>query len=191
MRHPALAFVSVLFAASVAAAAPDLSRLPGMGETAPAFGLLPLNPAKGKEADVEAKQAVELDHHCGIRSAETKAVIVYFFDLTSAQADLDVLQGWAKKYQKQGLRTLAISEHNPHTDVTPLVEKGRYAFPVLDDHLGIVAQRYGVPGGPFFFLLDGQCKLIAFSDKSVAAEKVAIGTGIDALLTNKLQAPVQ
>lgn len=182
--------ISTLLVAAVAVAATDLSSIPGMGETVPAFGLLPLNQVKDRAAEDETKTAIELDQYCGVRRAETKAVVLYFFDLTTAEADLTILQGWAKKYGRMGLETLAVSEVKPATLVTQTVEKGRYSFPVLDDHLGIVADRFGIPGAPFFFLLDGQCKLIAFSDKSISADKGPIATGLDALMTNKLGAPV-
>ncbi len=167
-----------------AALASDLGSLPTIGSTAPAFGLRPFSPQQ-RAVGEEASTTVELDSYCGVRAVETKAVALVFVNKESAEADLNVVSAWIRRFERDGLRALVLSEVKNPAEL-PLLERNKYGFPLLDDRRGVVAQRYGLPNVPFVILLDSQCRIMGYSDKAASVERDRIAESIDVIVHDRL-----
>lgn len=184
MKKLALILVAALLAAPSAFAGdldPDL--LPRIGSVAPAFGLYPFQTRGSVD---EFKDKVELDDHCGMRSDDTKLVLVVFSNAASMTSDLELAEGWWKKHAKAGFVPIVISMDPDSQTVRESLTKARYVFPILNDQFKIVAARYGVQSAPFSFLLDGDCTTLGFSDKSLSLDAERLGQTIITILSGKL-----
>ncbi|MBJ93117.1 MAG: hypothetical protein CMP23_01440 [Rickettsiales bacterium] len=165
------------------AAAQAVTELPTIGSVAPAFGLYAF-PTQGsvKNSKADEWEIVQLDDLCGIRPGDTKAVLVLFVDNDPNVLGADPVGNWYRKYRKDGLEILVISvEKNPSIFATKVL-RTKPRFPVLDDRQGVVAKRYGVKDAPFSFVLDAQCKVVGFDDKSASASAPALTAAIENLV---------
>ena len=183
--HRSLPLILILLgmAGSADAAGPDPTSIPAPGTIAPAFGLHTLLGKRTKGDD--ERPVLELDGFCGMRPEATRAVVVAFVDVGS-DADLAVLNGWYKKHHKAGLEILAVSEAEDGEAFASSLERAGLKFPLLDDRMGIVASRYGVPNSPFSFLMDASCRVLGFSNRSVVADQATLGASIEAQLKGQL-----
>ncbi len=170
---------SLLFGAALAADI-DPAAVPGRGTIAPAFGLHDLTAKKTDEPVVH-----ELDEFCGTRPGDTTAVLVLFVDAQGLD-DLNLANSWHKKHSKAGLEVLAISLAPDPTAFAAEIDKARYRFPVLNDRHGIVAHRYGVTKAPFSFLLDQECRVLGFSNRTLTADADTLGPAVAAQVAGQL-----
>jgi hypothetical protein len=157
---------------------PDL--VARIGTIAPAFALY----AYERDTGDEAREAVELDDHCGMRPGDTTAVLILFVNHDHL-ADLQLAQSWYRKMHRHGLEIIAVSESRDaqfHVDVI----KAGFRFPVLDDHLGVVAARYGVPKAPFSFVLNQECRVAGFSNRTATADESGLAAMLQAQATGQL-----
>ncbi len=148
--------------------------LPGIGEIAPAFALNPFQAGAAAREGDEGATAVELDSVCGIRSPESTAAVLVAFVDQGGMDDLAVAQAWHRKYDKDGLEIIAISEEARPESFSAAVVRARYAFPVLDDRHHVVATRYGVAGAPFSLLLDRDCRVLGMNNRALTAEQASL-----------------
>jgi hypothetical protein len=179
----ALAALATALLAGAAVAASDLDGLPPIGATAPAFGLHALR--SDGAGGSEAKGAVELDSYCGVRVSDTTAVLLVFVSKESAEQDLNTAAGWMRRLEKDGLRILALSELSNPAE-SPILQKAKFPFPVLDDRVGVVARRFGLPRAPFAVLLDGRCSVLGYSDKGASGDKDRLGAALDSIVHGRL-----
>jgi hypothetical protein len=179
------ALVSTLLCSALAVATPAIAKdaLPGVGEVAPAFALRPFQAGLAASEGDEARSAVELDSVCGIRSPEsTAAVLVMFVDDDGTQ-DLAVANAWHRRFHKEGLEIIAVSEVERPESFGAAVVRARYTFPVLDDRHHIVATRFGIDQAPFSLLLDRECRVVGMNNKSVASDQDNLGAAISLMLS--------
>ena len=175
--------VALLAAPAAFAGEADPDALPRIGAVAPAFGLYPF---ETKASVDELKDKVELDDHCGMRPGDTRLVLVVFSGAANLTADLELVEGWRKKYGKRGFVPIVLSTDRSVQAVREQLVKTRYSFPILDDSFSIVGARYGVPSSPFSFLLDSGCHLLGLSDKSLTVDAERIGQTIETVLSGEL-----
>lgn len=158
--------------------------VPRIGKIAPALGLYAF---EKKERGDEERTAVQLDHFCGLRAGDTNAVLLLFVD-ANGMADLKIADDWMRSYRAQGLRVLAISTEAAPVDFAAEVIKAGLRFPVLDDRQGVVARRFGVRQ-PFTFLLDRDCRVLGFSDRTLSQDQAALPAAIQQTLESGAAAP--
>jgi hypothetical protein len=186
MKTFASMFAVALLAAPAAFAGdanPD--ALPRIGAVAPAFGLYPFE-TKASVDDLQDK--VELDDYCGMRPGDTRLVLVVFSGAATLTSDLELVDGWRKKFGKNGFVPIVISTDPDAQVVREQIGKSRYLFPILNDSFSIVGSRYGITSAPFSFLLDAGCHTLGLSDKSLSVDAERLGQTIDTLLSGKLGA---
>jgi len=158
----------------------DPSQVARIGTIAPAFALY----AYEKDTGDDRPQAVELDDHCGMRPGDTTGVLVLFVDGNHLE-DLQLAQTWHRKFHRHGLEIIAVSEDSD-PDFRAAVLKANLRFPVLDDRHGIVAARYGVPSAPFSFVLNQECRVSGFSNKTASADEKGLMAAVEAQVTGQL-----
>ncbi|MCP4871487.1 MAG: TlpA family protein disulfide reductase [Proteobacteria bacterium] len=157
----------------------DPSKVARIGTIAPAFALY----AYEKDSD-DKKEAVELDDYCGMRPGDTTAVLLLFVDGTSMD-DLQLAQSWYRKFSRQGLEIIAVSQDGD-PEFRSAVLKANLRFPVVDDRLGIVAKRYGVPSAPFSFVLNQECRVSGFSNKTAVADTDGLAAAVEAQVNGQI-----
>ena len=162
-----------------AGAKPDPEEMPSIGVAAPAFSLRPFAPGAGMSEDTVTP--VELDAYCGTRSPKTTAVLLFFVD-EDGQADLAVANGWYRRFSKDGLQIIAVSEVKQPVSFATVVERARLAYPVLDDRHHVVSRRYGIDRAPFTLLLDKDCKVLGMGEKSLQVSSESLETTLEELL---------
>lgn len=182
MMHRLLTPVALVALALTPAFAGDADpdKVARIGTIAPAFALY----AYEKDSGDDKREAVELDDYCGMRPGETTGVLVLFVDGNSL-ADLQLAQTWYRKYNRHGLEVLAVSQDGD-PEFRSAVLKANFRFPVLDDRLGIVAKRYGVPSAPFSFVLNQECRVSGFSNKTATADADGLGAAVEAQVNGQL-----
>jgi len=183
MKKLLSALVCLLLAAPALAGNLDPGSLPQIGSVAPAFGLHPF--ASKVDAD-EAREKVELDDHCGMFPGDTKLVLLVFSNAVSLQGDLEAVEAMRKKHGKRGFVPIVLSTDADSQTAREAVAKTRFTFPILDDGYKIVSARYGIPSSPFTFLLDGGCRVLGLSDKSLSVDGERIAQTVDTVLSGKL-----
>jgi hypothetical protein len=162
---------------------PDPALVPGIGTMAPAFGLFQFDSKAASQGKDRA--VVQLDEICGMRPGTTRGVLLAFVD-ASGLADLQLASGWWKKHHKDGVEVLGIiTESNP-AEFAQAAEKAGIKFPLLDDRLRVVAGRYGVTKAPFSFLLDRDCKVMGFSDRTLTQDSTALADALRALAEGEI-----
>ncbi len=179
----ALALTASVAASSASADDESVTALPGIGEIAPAFALHPFQAGAAAREGAEGASAVELDSVCGIRNPESTAAVLVIFVDEGGMDDLSVAHGWHRKYHKDGLQILALSEVRRPESFRASVVKARFGFTVLDDRHGVVATRYGVPGAPFSLLLDRECRVLGMNNRALGVEQEGLGAAISDLVS--------
>ncbi len=154
----------------------DPSELPTIGGIAPAFSLEAFRERGEEEAQ---REVIQLDDQCGPRGGDTTMVLLTFVNNDSAAADFTQLTKWQRRYERDGLVSIAISTDSATAAMGELVAKARRPFRVLDDKFAIVAQRYGIPGAPFTLLLDGECRVLGMADKSASSDAERLQAALD------------
>ena len=157
-------------------------EVPAIGTIAPAFGLYPL---AGDEDD--RSEATQLDAFCGLRPGDSKGVLLLFTDAQHI-AGLELANGLYRKFHREGLQILAVAIDKKPIDLRSKLEKLRLRFPVLDDRFGIVASRYGITTAPFSVLMNSECRILGFSNKTLSEEQEALSGSIEALLNDQIGA---
>jgi hypothetical protein len=163
----------------------DPDKIPSIGSVAPAFGLPAFNAGTSKD---KAAGVVQLDSLCGLRPGETKGLLLVFLEAKQLES-LDIANNWHRRFSRQGLEVLAISVDSKPVEFASKVGRMRLRFPVLDDKHRIVAQRYGVADTPFSMLLNRECRVLGFSNKTLAEEEEALTTSIEALMVGQIGTP--
>ena len=184
MRPALLLSLLSLIALVSLVSAEELSpkAVPAIGSIAPAFGLYLL-----AGDDDERGEAVQLDSVCGLRPGESKGVLLLFTDAQHVSG-LEIANGLYRKFHKEGLEVLAVAVDKKPIVLRSKVEKLRLRFPVLDDRFGIVASRYGLAAAPFSILMNSECRILGFSNKTLAAEQEALSGSIEALVNEQIGA---
>ena len=175
--------VALLAAPAAVAGDADPDALPRIGGVAPAFGLYAFDT---KLAQEDLRTKVELDDHCGMRAGETKLVLLVFSNAVSLSSDLEMVGGWQRKFGKEGFVPIVLSTDEDDQAAREAVAKTRFTFPILNDNFRIVLSRYGIQSSPFTLLLDGGCRVLGLSDKSLSVDSERLGQTIDTLLSGKL-----
>jgi len=173
--------------AGVSANGFDPDQVPAIGSIAPAFGLHAFGSSPEK-AETDADDVVQLDSICGLRPGETKGVLLLFLETKQIET-LDLINGWHRRFARQGLELLAISVDSKPIEFSSKAARMRLRFPVLNDQHRIVAQRYGVSDTPFSMLLNSECRVLGFSNKPLSEEEAAITKSIQALLEGQIGTP--
>ena len=119
-----------------------------------------------------------------MRPEETTGVLVMFVDDSNLE-DLELANSWHRKFSRQGLAVVAVSQDASSSFKTAVL-KANLRFPVLDDRHGIVAARYGVPDAPFSFVLTEECRVVGFSNRTVTADGEALAATLEAQVTGQL-----
>ncbi len=174
-----LALPALLLLSPALAGELDPAAVPARGSIVPAFGLHALGTKKTDDPPV-----FELDERCGSRPGETTAVLLFFVDATSAD-DLALANSWYKKNTKAGLEVLAVSTVAEPSEFATQVERARYRFPVLDDRHGIVRHRFGVQTAPFSFLLNEECRVLGFSNRTLTEDAENLAAAVEAQVTGR------
>jgi len=163
----------------------EADKVPAIGSIAPAFGLYSLG---GSADQSDADEVLQLDSVCGLRPGTTKGVLLLFIEQAQL-ADLELANQWHRRFSRQGLKVLAISVDPRAGEVSSKVAKERLRFPVLDDQHRIVAHRYGITEAPFSMLLNSECRVLGFSNKSLTEEEEALVASIEALIDGQIGKP--
>jgi len=161
--------------------------IPSVGTVAPAFGLYAF-PTTGsfKTSGIREREVVQLDDLCGLRPGKTKAVVLLFVNADVGVLDADPVGNWYRKYHRDGLEVLVVSlEKNPSLFASKVL-RSKPRYPVLDDRHRVVARRYGVTKAPFTFLLNSECRVLGFDQKSATEAAAELTAAIEELVRNRI-----
>ena len=163
------------------------ATVPAVGTVAPAFGLYSFpTSASVNRNDNDEREVVQLDDLCGLRPGKTKAVIVLFVNGDTGVLDAEPVGNWYRKYHKDGLEVLVVSmEENPSIFASKVL-RAKPRFPILDDRHQVVARRYGVTHPSFSFLLNSECRVLGFDQKSANEAAAELTAAIEELVRDRI-----
>ena len=169
--------------------AEDISpdSIPSVGSIAPAFGLYAF-PTSGslKKSSSDEREVVQLDDLCGLRPAKTKAVVLLFVEGNEEILAAEPVGNWYRKYHRDGLELVVISVEKNPSIFASRVMRTKPRYPVLDDRHRVVARRYGVNDAPFTFLLNAECRVLGFDQKSATEAVGELTAAIEELVRDRV-----
>ncbi|HOX05518.1 MAG TPA: TlpA disulfide reductase family protein [Planctomycetota bacterium] len=105
-----------------------------------------------------------------------RATLLFFSDTTCpfTVAELDNLRKLAETHRSGGVNVAIVSRGAAPAESRPVYEKLAPGVPVVHDADGAIFRAYGLDAVPFYYLLDGQLKVVKRRSFTAAAASGAI-----------------
>jgi hypothetical protein len=144
----------------------------GIGDYALSFSLPAINEQVSMRESGNTQ--VSMSMYTGLApQKKTKALVLYFFNLSEGGMLLSELERVQKHYRKEGVYIIAIcTEGGSVTPISRWVEGNVNTIPVLRDKYQIVQSRYGIQKVPQVYVVDEIGRIFAQAEpKSKGIEK--------------------
>lgn len=157
------------------------AQAPTIGDYARAFSLPIVNTTKTTKKLGQTK--ISISTYTGLKSVlDTKALVLYFFNLSEGQELVGELEQLQRSYKRKGVHVVAIcTESGSVTSVSKWVERNISSIPVLRDSYQIVQDRYGVKGNQLF-IIDELGRIFAQAKPSESGFSRELKKELDALI---------
>jgi peroxiredoxin len=124
-----------------------------------------------------------------VRLADLKGRVVLLdfgaVECPPCRLQMPVLEGWHKKYRKQGLVVVGLIEMNPTpADVRKMLRERGVTYPVAIDPQESIGKRYGLEAHPTTVLIDRTGRVVKTETGYVRGDEKAMERALLPLLTS-------